>query len=351
MTVAVAILWGTLALQPAQAAANASVTGRVVAAGAATPLEGAQVMLMPMRRANPTGTTPAFPPGMPPQRTTDADGKFAFEHIIPGEYRINVLKAGYVFDLMLTAAGVPQRPPIQVAGGQALDLGDVALTRGGVIAGRVLDPSGEPVANARVSAMRRVSIPASNLAYVPTGQPSQTNDLGEFRVFGLASGEYIVAAAPTAMASASTASTVLTTTFFPSATDQASATTVAVTAPDSVNGIEIHLTSVPAHKVSGVVVDENGAPVADAIVMLMPGGRGPIMPGPSGNVRTGPNGGFILGGVAAGIYRATASQMLPNGRGGGTASFAFMSGPGQAGTEVVVNDADVSGVRIVIQAR
>ncbi len=259
-------------------------------------------------------------------------------------------KVGFVPD-SIAASGMPQRPPIQLAGGQQLDLGDIALARGGVIAGRVLDPSGDPVGNARVVALRHLPQGTStNLAFAPAGPSAQTNDLGEFRVFGLASGEYIVAASLSGINAASTAKTVLTTTYFPSTPDQNSATTVTVTAPDAVNGLEIRLASVPAFRVTGVVVDANGAPVAGAMIMLMPASRLPVIMGPTGNIRSGPNGGFVVGGVPAGTYRAQASPMIPNGRGG--VSFSFSSAPGMPqGSEVVVTDADVSGVRIVIQAR
>ena len=338
------------AQSPQPSPAYARVTGRIVAAASSTPIEGAQVMLVPIRRANPTGATPAFPPGMPPQRTTDADGTFAFERIIPGEYRLNVTKAGFVSDMPMLGAAAA-RPPLQLAAGAVVNIGDIALSRGGVIAGRVLDPSGEPVANARVSALRRLPNASPEMGLMPLGTPAQTNDLGEFRVFFLPTGDYAIAATQMTAAGTSMPKTVLTTTFFPSTTNDADATMIAVSAPNTVNGIELRLASVPAFRVSGVVVDESGAPVANAMVMLLPSGRRPMFGSPTGNVRTGPNGGFVLGGVPPGTYRAQASPMITSANGGG-ATFSFNSGPGGApGADIVVTDADVGGVRVVIQAR
>jgi protocatechuate 3,4-dioxygenase beta subunit len=352
MAVAVAILWATLALQPAQAPANAQISGRVVASGSGAPIEGAQVMLVPIRRANPTGATPTFPAGMPPQRATDPDGKFIFEHVIPGEYRLNVNKSGFITVPIPGPGGAPP-PTFTLEAGQVLDAGVIALTKGGVIAGRVLDPSGEPVANARVVAMRRPPRPIPNMTFIQAGQPGQTNDLGEFRVFGLPTGEYIVVAAQNNVGGATSAKTVLAPTYFPATPDQSAATPVNVTAPEPVNGLEIHLISVPAYEVSGFVVDANGEPVPNAMVMLMPSARPPmIIGGPFGNGRTGPKGGFTLTGVPAGTYRATASQIVATPT-GSTTTFGFSSGPGMppAGTEVTVTDANVSGVRVVVTPR
>jgi protocatechuate 3,4-dioxygenase beta subunit len=346
-----ALLWAALALSPAQDA-NARVVGRVVAAGSNTPIEGAQVTLIPIRRANPTGATPSFPPGMPPQRTTDADGNFIFEHIIPGEYRLSVSKSGYV-TVPVMGPGSEPPPTIQLGAGQEVNAGGIALSRGGVIAGRVLDPAGEPVANARVSALRRAPRPIPNMPFVPMGQAGLTNDLGEFRVFGLPTGEYLILATQMNIGAASSAKTVLAATYFPATTDQSAATPVNVTAPDAVNGLEIHLASVPAYEVSGFVVDANGEPVPNAMVMLMPSNRSPMMVGgPFGNGRTGPKGGFTLSGVPAGTYRATASQIVVT-PGGSSTFFGFNSGPGMppAGTEFTVTDANVTGVRVVVSPR
>jgi carboxypeptidase family protein len=349
------LLWMALIL-PAQTDSPAGrISGRVVVSGSTTPIAGAQVVLMPIFSGPPAGRM--IPPGQPSSQLTDADGRFSFDGVVPGRYRVNVQKAGFAADLPMS--GTTPRPPVAVAAGQLLDMGDIALDRGGAIAGRVLDPSGEPLADVRVMALRRLprgrgapALPPTSPPLMPVGQPNQTNDLGEFRIFGLPPGEYFVSAVPQPRFGAppTNAPSVLTTTYFPGTTDADAAMPVTVTAAQSTNGIELRVVSVQAYRVSGIVVDESGSPVAGAVVMLMPDGRFAMFGGFSGNVRSGDNGRFAVGGVASGTYRATASVPIMNRSGGGIIGGIVGGGPG-VGTEIVVTDANVSGVRVVIQGR
>jgi len=62
--------------------------GRVTAEGTNAPIASARVILMPAAR-------PAGRFGPPAQTITDQEGRFAFERVAPGEYRVDVQKAGY----------------------------------------------------------------------------------------------------------------------------------------------------------------------------------------------------------------------------------------------------------------
>ena len=74
------------------------------------------------------------------------------------------------------------------------------LQKGAVITGKVLDASGEPLADARIMAMHRFNAggPGGSVPRLmpAAGGMQQTNDLGEFRVASLAPGEYYIAAMP-----------------------------------------------------------------------------------------------------------------------------------------------------------
>jgi hypothetical protein len=253
-----------VALSMGQAAAPVGagrISGRVTAEGTGAPLASARVMLLP-------GRPRVGPMGPPPQALTDQDGRYGFERLEPGDYRIQVEKTGYA---PLEPMGSTRT--IQVAAGQSIAGLDFQLQKGGVIAGRLLDPSGEPLPDAHVMALRRAPFPGAPPGLMPAPGPgSQTNDLGEFRVSGLAPGEYYVAANPRGrspfggagapLGTAGATRTTIATTFYPGTTDQAAAQPITVAAGAEVGNIAFTIQSSPAYRISGVVVDENGSPVA-----------------------------------------------------------------------------------------
>ena len=379
-----------LALALAQAAPaveqTGRITGRATVAGASTPLAGVRVVLMPAR---PTG-----PIGMPPQALTDIDGRYGFERIMPGAYRVRADKSGYA-----PIGDMAREPAVQVTGGQAVTF-DLQLQKGAVIAGRILDARGDPVTDARIIVLRRPTPPgALALRDMPRlipagGQSQQTNDLGDYRVAGLAPGEYFVAAAPRPIGmfggadfpaangppAGRSARTTIATTYYPGTSDQAAAQPIAVAAGAEVVNIRFTIQSLPAFRVSGLVVDEDGHPVAGAIVSLAGDPRnGLMLLGPAGMTRAQDDGRFEIGDAVAGTYRARASMPLsisgsssggvsagllgsvsvgPSGGAvvaAGSGSFVTWSSSDSSSAamdqsvEVAVTEADVSGVRIVVR--
>src|SRR5262245_477929 len=208
-----------------------------------------------------------------------------------------------------------------------------------------------------------VSAPTSGMGML------QTNDIGEFRIAGLAAGEYYIAATRSinsivgAMSNASatqgtqgTQGTTLATTYFPGTTDQNAAQPVAIAEGDTKSGIEFRMLSVPSFRISGRVVDEQGAPVARAMVMLAADPRGGAFVGPAGNAQSGDDGRFTIGQVPSGSYRISASvPMQMNGSSGAWSSVSggvggvSYAGSGDGPPAVVVNDADVSGLTLTVR--
>lgn len=372
----------TVALAVGQAATSAAdngrLSGRVVLDGANTPIAGARVMLMPAAR--PTGG----PFRIPPPAITDSNGQFAFDSIPAGEYRIDVQRTGYASPR--PDFGPPQA--IQIGAGQAVTV-ELRLKKGAVIAGRVLDESGAPLPDIRVMPMRRLGSrdgSAGRLVPAPVSGMSasmQTNDLGEFRLVGLPPGEYFVAAmrSPDGFGGAAVAPSAsgpaLTTTYYPGTIDQSAAQPIAITEGDTKGNIEFRMLTVPAFNVSGQVVDEQGQPVAHAMVMIVSEARGSaVFFGPIGGGQSGDDGRFTVRQVPAGSYRVSASvpvQLRGDGIStwssssaggasggvsghvtGGIASngvvFNSLSGSAEGGAaNVVVADADVTGIQLVVK--
>lgn len=245
---------------------SASISGRVVEAGNGTPISDAQVTVMPVQ------STPTF--AQPPLSVrTDAGGRFTIGGLQPGRYRVAAQKSGYAF-----AFGPGAAASVEVAAGQEHGV-DLSLERGAAITGRVVSENGEPLVNLRVMAMRQlVADPRVTesrrgaIGPIPAGPGVQTNDLGEFRLFGLPAGEYYVQVSPGfefGRAATQPART-LVPTYFPDATDPGSAQTILVAAGQTSDAIVIRMADAPAFQVSGIVVDETGRPVANAMVRLDP---------------------------------------------------------------------------------
>jgi protocatechuate 3,4-dioxygenase beta subunit len=363
------MLAAILTLQ-ASAPQTARVTGRLVEEGPSTPIGDARIVL--------TAAVPPPPPspGGPPQipsflGATDADGRFSIERLPAGTYRIQAQKAGFTLNPDSTTQTFLR---LDVA--EARDIGTMTLRRGGVVAGRVLGPSGQPMAEARVVVIATQS-DMPGIAYNGVAMRGNilTNDLGEFRAYGLQPGAYYVYAAPPAEANAglmvgtSTRATAMATTFYPRGLDRADARIVSVAAGQTTSGIEIRIVEAPAYHVSGVVVDEAGAAVPNAMVfaniMTLGGSMGPF--DAPRRTQTDEQGRFTLTGMTPGAYNVNASiPFRPPTAVGAVSSPGAISGtvtgivtssvvavpsgatiPSQA--RVTITDGNVADLRIVVR--
>ena len=197
MTPGVVVLCGLLLSQAAAPpAATGRIAGRITADESNAPVAGARIMLFPAGR--PGG--PIAQGGMwrPLQAQTDEDGRFVFDKVEAGSYRLDVQKTGFApLGLMGNA------PTAEVSAGRTTDLA-LRLQKGAVIVGKVLDAQGEPLPDVRMMAMRRMDRPpriaaqaSATVFLVPAANgQQQTNDLGEFRIAGLAPGGSYLAATP-----------------------------------------------------------------------------------------------------------------------------------------------------------
>ncbi len=170
---------------PAQATAGetgdtATISGRVVAADTGEPLKRARVTA---RGSDARGQV---------MSTTDAAGDYALVGLRAGRYTISVSRPGFV--TLSYGQRRPRQPatPIQVLAGD--DLRDVSfsLPRGSVITGRLVDEDGVALPLAAVRAMRYV-FRQGHRQLVPAGE-DRSDDRGQYRIFGLAPGNYYVSA-------------------------------------------------------------------------------------------------------------------------------------------------------------
>ena len=125
---------------------------------------------------------------------SDDQGNFAFTDLPGGRYTLAASKPGYVNAQY--GQKKPGRPgtPIQLIDTQKLTNLKVALPKGGVLTGTVLDENGEPTPGTQVTAFR-YEMRTGQKQLTQAGS-DQTDDRGQYRIYGLMPGDYVVRATP-----------------------------------------------------------------------------------------------------------------------------------------------------------
>jgi hypothetical protein len=151
-----------------------SIKGRVVDAATKAPLAGARVRL--------SGSSPRGPV------LTDDAGAFVFNGLPEGTYSFVTERNGYLATAWPDASRWIRRreTPITLAAADNLENVTLAIERGGVVAGRVMSATGEPISGAQVS--------LAGVAPTTWTRNGTTNDLGDYRVADLPPGRYVLRA-------------------------------------------------------------------------------------------------------------------------------------------------------------
>ncbi len=338
---------------------TSSLKGRVMASDTGAALRRAQV-----RISSPEiGSKAAM---------TDAQGRFEFKELPAGRFNVSVSKSGFV--TMQFGQNRPFEPgrPIELSDAQAMDKVDVALPRGSVLAGRVVDEFGESVAEADVTAMR-LQFQNGRRRLVPSGRNATTNDLGQFRIYGLPPGEYYVSATFRNMgtmvldmmgggnaAAGPGQNSGYASTYYPSTPNPGEAQRVAVAVGQELASVDIQLQPVKLARVAGTAIGSDGKPMSGAIVVMVPSMKDAMMFGPGATSRTDKDGNFTLNGVTPGEYSLQVQStggVFQTTAGGNVMAFAFSastdspssaaSAPPQrefATTTVSVNGDDIAGL-------
>ena len=240
---------------------TARVSGRVYAGDTGKPLRGAFVNVIDTRAANPTERQGRW-------IATDANGRWEFQDLTPGRYTISVTKSGY-----LKVEFGQQRPfergkTLELAVGQILEKIDVTLPRGSAITGRIFDEFGDPAAAVMVRALRhryvdgqRQLTPLSEgIEVLANGGGDITDDLGQFRIYGLAPGDYYVSAL-FSPSGESAGRTDYLPTYYPGTAAAAEARRVTLRLGEEAQNVNLNLVTARYAVVSGTVLNSLNAPV------------------------------------------------------------------------------------------
>jgi 5-hydroxyisourate hydrolase-like protein (transthyretin family) len=222
------------------------IEGLVLKAGTNDPISGTRVLLI---RAGTNLTSPEV--------ITDRDGKFAFNDLAPGTYRLHFSSAGYVrqeFGKSLT-----------IAAGDVVRGLTTRLTPAGNVAGRLWNDFGQPAVGVPVQIVRSIfNSEGQRILDVVGG--TRSNDRGEYRIYWVTPGTYYLMAGsppgrvPRALpniglpVSKNDPTESYTFTFYPGVTDIIHATPLDIR-PGSDLAVDLALTRQQSFRLRGKVVD------------------------------------------------------------------------------------------------
>jgi protocatechuate 3,4-dioxygenase beta subunit len=238
--------------------------------------------------------------------STDATGQFAITGIAPGKYRLSAERSGFI--VTQYGARGPNKPGtlLTLEPGQKSSNLAMRLTPQGVIAGRVLDEEGEPVANVDVQVLRQQYMQGRKQMARAGGGP--TNDLGEYRIFGLPPGRYYVSANFRQNPMQAQTDDEYVTTFFPRTTDPTAAAPMDVAPGAQLRNIDIPLAKMHTVAVRGHVATELRPPGGESPqrqnlnMMLAARSTSIVGGGFTRGAPVAPDGAFEFRGVTAGSY-------------------------------------------------
>jgi hypothetical protein len=311
-----ALLLPVLLVVPAFASAQAppetsetcDVSGTVVRTADGSPLNDATVWMTSADGQQPLKAA-----------TTSADGHFELKNILAGQYHLSAERDGYIsMQYGQKRAGDTGSLLTLRPGQKVVDL-VFRLAKAGVIAGRVFDEDGAPLQSMHIKTSRE-TFSGGKKVFEQT-QQRESNDLGEFRLFGLRPGRYLVSAAPNGRnrfaggraafeADKKPPERAYVRIYYPGVTSLGKASLITVKPDDQITSIDIFMKKASVYRIHGRVV--NLPPRASSKVshglgltvqVLRPGDGGGGIWDPTGQVGLGgDDGSFEVSDVPSGNY-------------------------------------------------
>ena len=307
---------------PATRAGTGVIRGRVVRAGSGEPLRRVQVRVEEWGTADLSG---------PAATMTDAEGRYELSQLPAGRYYLKASRGGYVEVAYGQRRPFERGRPLDLADGAVLERIDFALPPGAVVTGRVVDEAGEAVAQAQVSLLRRRYVEGARRLVGEHGDA--TDDRGEFRIFGVPPGDYVIAARLDTMEMGSRDRLRYVPTYYPGTPHASEAQRLGVGIGQAVAGITIPIGRAATAAMHGVVRSSGQAPpgpftMVNARRIDDPDGQHQHAMGVAA-----PNGSFTIAGLLPGTYVVEARSIR---------------GTELASAEVVIDGADVAGVTLTL---
>jgi hypothetical protein len=335
-----------LLLQTPQVPAG-KLEGTVVRIGSKEPIEGAQIVLARIDAASTSSGTSAT-------AASGEEGRFTFENVAPGSYRVLVAANGYVRQQYGQRVFPGAGSPIRMDAGQAIQSIVVEMSPAAIVTGRILDNDRRPTAAVPVRLMRFL-YDESGARSLRVYGTAQTDDRGDYRISFVTPGRYYVHAgtAQSALFSGeqrlgpNERQQVYSDVYYPGVAEISLATPVEVRPGMVAGGLDFSLVRRSFHTIRGRIIDTTtGQPPASPALSLFffNAGAGRAVANSDRNRQsyTNTTGAFEIRDVPPGAYTMASSEK-PNTSGNQLAMrFGF--------TRVDVTNSDVDNVIVTIPA-
>jgi hypothetical protein len=318
---------------PAPATGTARIVGRVVAADTGATLRRVQVI--------------CARDGVERSVFTGADGGYECPKLAAGRYTVTARRSGFVTLPFGARKPLDQATGIELRNGQTLELPEMALPRGAVIAGRATDQYGDPLVNALVGAERLVY--TDGIPRFVAAATSDTDDLGEYRISGLVAGKYFihVSRLPNefpATIGAADGTHGAAFTYYPGVVRRDAAQAVSASTGQQVTNISFQLATVALSTITGTVTTSRGEPAVGATVIALVLTDDPVW-GTQFPASVGADGRFVLRGVPPGDYDLVAETRDAAGGGEVAVERLTLSGSDVSGLALLASPAPrIAGV-------
>lgn len=246
---------------------DCSIAGIVVKLAGSEPLSKASVRLQSMEDRTRAIST-----------VTNAVGRFELKGIDPGRYRLTVSRVGFVTQEYGQKKSDDPGAVLALRPGQGVKDLLFRLIPSSVIAGRILDEDGEPLPSVNVTAAREVY--SEGKRTLSMGATVETNDLGEYRLFGLPPGRYFVGAVYPRWSrfagdedsgSSEPEQQGYAKMYYPDTADVGKAISIVLTGGEEIPSTDILLRKVLTHRIRGRVFNQiTDKPGTGTNVMIMP---------------------------------------------------------------------------------
>lgn len=319
----------------ARADSERSIKGRVTD-DAGQPVEDVVVFLIPAGISSSSGAQAMFEAMRARPTSTDDEGKFDIDMARPGSYSLMAFALGYITVAGSSIDGGVQRYY------RPGDFVSVRLVKGGVITGTVTNEVGEPMVAARVKVVRvrdaegrRARMSLAN--QIPMYDDWKTDDRGQYRIYGLEPGSYVVSAGGKGLLSFQDdghGGNVAT--YYPSSTRD-TATEVKVSSGQETVGIDIRYRGGRGHAISGTIASGASTSTSTVAAVTLTHASSSVTETMTYVSMALPNRGFTFYGVADGEYFVSAICLEEN-------SSASVAPP----RRVKVKGGDVTGIELAL---